>query len=456
MKQMAEVRLVFKWIGCLSNRFLVSLQAQANEGISPFFRQTRPARQYNMRALRQNFQPRAPNRRNYFTHMARKRVMNARRTLDLRQKLINMRVNKSGLDLRFKIVANMIANMRKQTKAFQNNPRFHPYVNRLNGGTTLNQSLRYSIYLHSLFCLGGVVSISGMDRSTVSTIERLVGKLPPWIKNNNDMAQMITRVNPLHKNYQHQVSRAGPVRIHPPALYQPVPMYQTNYITSRQSSCATSPNEFFCDVPYANEVPALDYQVSRAGPVRIHPPALYQPVPVYQTNDITSRQSSSATSPNEFFCDVPYANEVPAFEPIQNVMPPPLVFDPTQNQQRDVPYANEVPPLEPIQNVMPPPLVFDPTQNQQRDVPYANEVPAFEPIQNVMPLPLVFDPTQNQQRDVPYANEVPPLEPIQNFMPPPLVFDPTQNQQRARSLSAGRYRKIIITVKYPKQIKTNL
>ena len=73
-----------------------------------------------------------------------------------------------------------------------------------------------------------------------------------------------------------------------------------------------------------------------------------------------------------------------------------------------------------------------------------------------MPPPLVFDPTQNQQRDVPYANEVPAFEPIQNVMPPPLVFDPTQNQQRARSLSAGRYRKIIITVKYPKQIKTNL
>ena len=232
--------------------------------------------------------------------------MNARRTLDLRQKLINMRANKSGLDLRYKIVANMIAKLRKQTKAFQNNPRFHPYVNHLNGGTTVNQSLRYSIYLHSLFCLGGVVCRSGMDRSTVSTIERLVGKLPPWIKNNNAIAQMIPRVNPLHKNYQQQVSRAGPVRIHPPALYQPVPMYQTNYITSRQSSCATSPNESFCDVPYANEVPGLDY------------------------------------------------------------------------------------------------------------------------------------------------------EPIQNVMPPPLVFDPTPNQQRARSLSAGRYRKIIITVKYPKQIQTNL
>lgn len=59
--------------------------------------------------------------------MAKKRVQQARRTLDLRQKLITIRASKQGLDLRWKIVANMIAKLRQQAKSVSPKRRFHPY-----------------------------------------------------------------------------------------------------------------------------------------------------------------------------------------------------------------------------------------------------------------------------------------------------------------------------------------
>lgn len=79
--------------------------------------------------MRQQFQPRNNNRSNYINHMAKKRVMNARRTLDLRHKLISIRATKDGLDLRWKIVAHMIAKLRQQAKRFQNRPQ--PYQQQL-------------------------------------------------------------------------------------------------------------------------------------------------------------------------------------------------------------------------------------------------------------------------------------------------------------------------------------
>lgn len=59
--------------------------------------------------------------------MAKKRLLQARKTLDLRQRLITIRANKAGLDLRWKIVANMIFKLRQQAKLAQSGTRFHPY-----------------------------------------------------------------------------------------------------------------------------------------------------------------------------------------------------------------------------------------------------------------------------------------------------------------------------------------
>lgn len=67
-------------------------------------------------------------RSNYLSHMAKKRVQHAHRTLDLRRKLIHQRTNREGLDLRWKIVANTIARMRAQLRNNgQTAHRFNPY-----------------------------------------------------------------------------------------------------------------------------------------------------------------------------------------------------------------------------------------------------------------------------------------------------------------------------------------
>jgi hypothetical protein len=59
--------------------------------------------------------------------MAKKRLLQARKTLDLRQRLITIRANKAGLDLRWKLVANMIFKLRQQAKISQSRQSIHPY-----------------------------------------------------------------------------------------------------------------------------------------------------------------------------------------------------------------------------------------------------------------------------------------------------------------------------------------
>lgn len=59
--------------------------------------------------------------------MAQKRIQRARKTLDLRHKLITMRADKQGLDLRWKIVAKMIFKLRQQANRMQVRPGFHPF-----------------------------------------------------------------------------------------------------------------------------------------------------------------------------------------------------------------------------------------------------------------------------------------------------------------------------------------
>ncbi len=58
--------------------------------------------------------------------MARKKVKNARQTLDLRRKLIHNRTNKAGIDLRWKLVALVIARLRAKYGAYPRR-RFQPY-----------------------------------------------------------------------------------------------------------------------------------------------------------------------------------------------------------------------------------------------------------------------------------------------------------------------------------------
>ena len=48
----------------------------------------------------------------------------AHKTLDLRRRLIHLRATKEGLDLRWKIVANMVLEMRNRART---NPRIQPY-----------------------------------------------------------------------------------------------------------------------------------------------------------------------------------------------------------------------------------------------------------------------------------------------------------------------------------------
>jgi hypothetical protein len=51
-------------------------------------------------------------------------LLKAHKTLDLRRRLIHLRATKEGLDLRWKIVANMVLEMRNRARA---NPRVQPY-----------------------------------------------------------------------------------------------------------------------------------------------------------------------------------------------------------------------------------------------------------------------------------------------------------------------------------------
>lgn len=104
------------------------MQEQESEGISPFFRKT-PYAQYTRRRFPPTNQPKSfNNRSNYLNHLAKKRVQQARKTLDLRQRLITIRASKEGLDLRWKIVANMIFKLRQQAKSMDAKQRFHPYA----------------------------------------------------------------------------------------------------------------------------------------------------------------------------------------------------------------------------------------------------------------------------------------------------------------------------------------
>lgn len=61
--------------------------------------------------------------------MAKKRIQNAHRTLDLRRRLIALRASKDGLDLRYKVVANMIAKLRQDHTPYDGNskPNFQPF-----------------------------------------------------------------------------------------------------------------------------------------------------------------------------------------------------------------------------------------------------------------------------------------------------------------------------------------
>lgn len=63
---------------------------------------------------------------NNATNFTRKRVQQAKRTLDLRNRIIHLRATREGLDLRWKIVANMIAKLRQQENMFKGT-RYHPY-----------------------------------------------------------------------------------------------------------------------------------------------------------------------------------------------------------------------------------------------------------------------------------------------------------------------------------------
>lgn len=101
------------------------LQAGVPTDNSPFLRQNTQQNGRN-RPFTPTFMKRVK-KNNYATNFSRKRVQQARRTLDLRNRIIHLRATREGLDLRWKLVANMIAKLRQQEHKFNHVPRFHPY-----------------------------------------------------------------------------------------------------------------------------------------------------------------------------------------------------------------------------------------------------------------------------------------------------------------------------------------
>ena len=61
-----------------------------------------------------------------------------------------------------------------------------------------------------MLCQDGVAYQRGVDWSTMSTIERLVGTVPPWFHRNYSTDLIPERRIPLRRNYQQHVSRPSP------------------------------------------------------------------------------------------------------------------------------------------------------------------------------------------------------------------------------------------------------
>ncbi|KAI9563509.1 hypothetical protein GHT06_010972 [Daphnia sinensis] len=250
-----------------------ALEQENVENNSPFLRQTTNF-QHNNKPFRAAFQQRNCSRSNYLRHMAKKKLQRAHKTLDLRQRLITIRANKEGLDLRWKIVAQMILKLRQQAKKAQSRPKFHPYAR-------LGHSLgpRSSPY----GAVSGVSSQPKVSRSALSQVERLVGKLPPWMK--TTAASVIEGATPLQRSYPRPFRfSAVPMRtvskVYSPPTTNPI-------MAKRQHSCV-APNHVH---PCCRVSPILQnvYQTHRSSAPSEMPPLAYEPLPIIRQTTTTNR-----------------------------------------------------------------------------------------------------------------------------------------------------------------------
>ncbi|XP_057376641.1 uncharacterized protein LOC130697865 [Daphnia carinata] len=242
---------------------------------SPFLRH-KASLQYYRRPFRAAIQPGQFNRSNYLKHMAKKQIQRARRTLDLRQRLIDIRANKKGMDLRSKLVAKMIIELRQQATKAQSRQKFHPFP----------QS-GHSLGPRSGPCgpVSGVSSRPKINTTVLSQVEKLVGKLPSWMK--TAASYLVDGVAPLQPNHPRPARfSAAPVRT-VPTVYSPP---TSNFIMARRQHSSVAPNHVHpcCQVsPTQQDL----YQTHHSPPPSEMPPLAYEPLPIIrQTATINPRR----------------------------------------------------------------------------------------------------------------------------------------------------------------------
>lgn len=193
-------------------------QARENaesSGISPFFRKLNAVQ--SKRRFNGHYQQKQSfnDYTNYLNHMAKKRVQQARRNLDLRRRLNYLRSVKRKVDLRFKLIANMIATFKTRPRNFHQQQRPVLY--------------QYQPQYHNSGGEGMLVVKPHISTNSLRLVEELVGKLPTWLLPiNNDLHgrapaefhQHIQRA-PIHSQQQSMFSIGYDQSHMPPLEYAP-------------------------------------------------------------------------------------------------------------------------------------------------------------------------------------------------------------------------------------------
>jgi hypothetical protein len=148
-------------------------------------------------------------------------------------------------------------------------------------------SLQLFTFLMMLLLLSGqcngMVSQPKVSRSTLSQIEKLVGKLPPWMKPNT--AAVIQRGPTLPHSY-HKASPSGvfpmspvPRVFSPPKFSHELSMQPNCFAVPHAPSCYQAshnmPNHYQCDIPRG--MPPLACEIPP--PANGMPPLAYEPSP---------------------------------------------------------------------------------------------------------------------------------------------------------------------------------
>jgi len=155
----------------IRDKFKQLNQGIDSPGISPLFRNPNPVHpqqkffQKNKKQRKQKLNVYS----NYLRHIAKKSVQQARRKLDLRRRLTHLRMVKQKVDLRYKIIANMLASFNS------------------NRSTSFSQQKPLG-YLNQIFHQEGngvLITQPQFSTNSIKQIEGLVGELPPWLMPSN-------------------------------------------------------------------------------------------------------------------------------------------------------------------------------------------------------------------------------------------------------------------------------